>query len=91
VVNQATIAIGTRVRLRDHPIGVRLRSFGGTIARRDDSDGYLVVRLDEPAIYFHADGTTKNLTEIVEARDNITNAAMNGPLGNVGLAPETTS
>jgi hypothetical protein len=71
VVNQATIAIGTRVLLRDHPIGLRLRSFGGTIARPDEPDGYLVVRLDEPAIYFHADGTTENLTEIVEARDNL--------------------
>jgi hypothetical protein len=71
VVNQATIAIGTHVRLRDHPVGVRLRSFRGTVARPDDTDGYLVVRLDEPAIYFRADGTTENLSEIVEARDNL--------------------
>ena len=69
MVNQTTI--GTRVRLRDHPVGVRLRSFAGTISRRDDWDGYVIVRLDEPATYFRADGTTENLTEIVEACDNL--------------------
>jgi hypothetical protein len=91
VVNQATIAIGTHVRLRDHPVGVRLRSFGGMIARLDEPDGYLVVRLDEPAIYFHAEGTTENLAEIVEARDNLIIEPVNDPLGSTGPAQEATS
>ena len=71
MVNRPAIAIGTRVRLRDHPIGVRLRSHAGTISRPDQWDGYFIVRLDEPAIYFRADGTTETLAEMVEARDNL--------------------
>jgi hypothetical protein len=72
VTRQPSITTGTRVFLCDHPIGVRLRAFGGTVVRPDhEFDGYVVVRLDEPATYFRADGSTKVLPEIVEARDNL--------------------
>lgn len=72
MVHQTDIAIGTRVRLRDHPIGVRLRSFTGTITRPDEWDGYVVVRLDEPASYINADGTAEDIYEVAEARENLT-------------------
>jgi hypothetical protein len=71
-MHHTAIANGTHVLLRDHPIGVRLRAFGGTVARPDaEYDGYVIIRLDEPATYFHADGSTEELAEIVEAIDNL--------------------
>lgn len=71
MVHQTAIATGTRVVLRDHPIGARLRGFAGTVARADDWDGYVVAQLDEPAIYPDPDGSTEDLPEIVEALDNL--------------------
>lgn len=77
MVHQTAIAKGTRVVLRDHPIGVRLRGFAGTIARADDWDGYVVVQLDEPAVYLHSDGSAEDISEIVEALDNLIIALTN--------------
>lgn len=71
MVSQTTLKPQTRVRLRDNPFGVQLRSMSGHIEYQQLSDGYYVVRLDEPAIYFHADGTTEDLLEICEAGDNL--------------------
>jgi hypothetical protein len=66
-----TIPSGIRVRLRDAPFGVRLRSLTGVVEQFDSSEGYCIVRLDEPAMYIHADGTEENLPAICEAGDNL--------------------
>jgi len=62
---------GVRVRLHAAHFLVDLRSPTGTIVRPDTYDDYFVVRLDEPAVYHNADGTTTELTEICEAFDNM--------------------
>ena len=62
---------GTRVRLAGDVVGVTLRSPHGSVVRPDMYDGYYIVRLDSPAIYHHADGTTDDLHELVEAIDNL--------------------
>lgn len=62
---------GTRVRLRDAPFGVRLRSLTGVIEEFLPSEGYYLVQLDELAIYFHADGIEEELSTIREAGDNL--------------------
>ena len=61
---------GTRVRLRSSSQVVELRAATGTIARPDRYQDYYVIRLDQPAVYYNADGTTRDLPEIVEAIDN---------------------
>lgn len=66
-----TLASGTRVRLASDVVGVTLRDAHGSVVRPDIYDGYYVVRLDSPAIYHHADGTTEELLELVEAIDNL--------------------
>lgn len=71
MVSDVTLKPKTRVHLRDHPIGVRLRSMRGCVERFDPDDEYYLVRLDEPATYFHADGSTEELDVIREAGDNL--------------------
>jgi len=39
--------------------------------RPDEWDDYYIVRLDEPAIYHNADGTTRDLPEIAQMVDNL--------------------
>ena len=67
----ATLAPGTRVRLRSANHLVDLRSSFGTVVRPDEWDDYYIVRLDEPAIYHNADGTTRDLPEIAQMVDNL--------------------
>lgn len=62
---------GTHVRLRGDVVGVTLRSPDGRVVRPDVYDGYVVVHLDTPALFQHADGTSEELAEIVEAIDNL--------------------
>ena len=66
------LAPGLRVQLRGDGGSFRLVKGTGTVIGPDPRwDGYWVVRLDEPATYFSADGTTEPLTEIVQADDNL--------------------
>jgi hypothetical protein len=62
---------GMRVRLRAPTWGLTLRADAGTVVAPSDSDGYYVVRLDAPALYDHGTGEIVELTEIVEASDNV--------------------
>lgn len=62
---------GTRVRLAGDVVGVMLRDAIGSVVRPDMYAGYYVVRLDSPAVFHHADGTTEDLYELVEALDNL--------------------
>lgn len=63
---------GTRVRLRGTPIPLTLRSSVGTVVGpAEGAGGYLLVRLDEPAIYHQADGTEYDLDVICEMADNL--------------------
>lgn len=65
------LSVGTRVRLRSASHLVELRSPFGEIVRPDEYVGYYVVRLDHPALYHQADGTVRELPEIVEMADNM--------------------
>jgi hypothetical protein len=65
------LSVGTRVRLRSASHLVELRSPFGEIVRPDEYVGYYVVRLDHPALYHRADGTERELPEIVEMADNM--------------------
>ncbi len=71
VATERKLAVGTRVRLPSSSHVVELRSATGTVVRPDRYDGYYVIKLDQPAIYFAADGTTRDLPELVEAVDNL--------------------
>ena len=62
---------GMRVRLRSANHLVDLRSPLGRIVRPDEYDDYYIVRLDAPAIYHNADGTTSELAEIAEMVHNL--------------------
>ena len=63
---------GTRVRLVAPTWGLTLRSDTGTIVEPSAWEGYVVVRLDEPALYDHGDaGGPIELAEIIEAGDNM--------------------
>ncbi len=66
-----TLAAGTRVRLRSASHVIELRSDTGTVVRPDRWAGYYVIRLDQPAIYHQADGSLRDLSEIVELEDNL--------------------
>jgi hypothetical protein len=62
---------GTRVRLRAPSWGLTLRSDTGRIVGRTEDDGYYVVQLDAPALYDHGTGPPEELTEVIEASDNM--------------------
>lgn len=62
---------GTRVRLRYKPTAVTLRAPEGTVERQDQWDDYVIVKLDEPAVYENADGSTEPLHEIRVMVDNL--------------------
>jgi hypothetical protein len=68
---------GTRVRLRGGLPMTRLVSDSGYVVRRDIWDGYVVVRLDQPALVTDADGETA-LGEIAVASDNLVVMAVDG-------------
>jgi hypothetical protein len=59
------------VHFVDHPIGLRLTSMKGMVERIDLDEGYAFVRMDEPAVCFTADGSTKELHVLREAFDNL--------------------
>jgi hypothetical protein len=68
----AVIAAGARVRLLGQGPSYRLATDTGTVVGPDPVyAGYLLVHLDEPAIYQCADGHTELLAEIPEADDNL--------------------
>ena len=62
---------GMRVRLRAPTWGLTLRSDLGTVVRPAEADGEYVIRLDAPALYDHGTGPPEELTELVEASDNV--------------------
>ena len=66
-----TIAPNTRVRLRGAPIALTLRTSDGVVVGPDRWAGFVIVRLDEPAIYHHADGRLEDLPEIREFVENL--------------------
>lgn len=67
-----TPAPGARVRLRGRGASFTLTADTGTVEQSDpDNPGYYFVRLDEPATYYRADGTTEPLPVIREADDNL--------------------
>jgi hypothetical protein len=66
-----TIAPNTRVRLRGKPIALTLRTPDGVVVGPDRWAGFVIVRLDEPAIYHHADGRLEDLPEIREFVENL--------------------
>jgi hypothetical protein len=70
---EATIfARGTRVQLTSASHAIELRADTGTIVGPDpQNDGYYIVRLDQPALYLQADGSTTELREIVQFADNM--------------------
>lgn len=66
-----TLAIGTRVRVRGNPSGIELQVNTGEIIRRDQMDGYVIIRLDEPTISYDDPAPEEEISEIVEAADNL--------------------
>ena len=66
-------APGVRVRLRGDGGSFKLGSADtGTVIGPDPAnEGYYLVRLDAPAIYYRADGGTEPLPEIRVADDNL--------------------
>jgi hypothetical protein len=79
VITEHELKPGTRIRLRSSSHVIELRAATGTIARPDRYKDYYVIRLDQPALYVNADGTTRDLPEIVEAIDNFD--VLPGPSG----------
>lgn len=62
---------GIRVRLRSSSHVLKLQGDTGEVIRADDDDGLYIVRLDWPAKYVRADGSTEELPEIREYSDNM--------------------
>lgn len=62
---------GTRVRLPSVGADVELRSPFGAVVGPDEWDDYYIIRLDEPARFFNADGSVEDLSEITEMVDNL--------------------
>jgi hypothetical protein len=68
---QPGIRVGTRVRIPTPHHTLTLRKDSGTVVGTAPLDpGYLLVRLDEPALYDNG-FRQKDLQEIVEAPDNL--------------------
>ncbi len=62
---------GMRVELTGTPTAVTLRGRTGKIVREDEDDDYVIVALDIPAQYRHANGEVEELPEIVVMTDNL--------------------
>jgi hypothetical protein len=62
---------GMRVRLRAPTWGLTLRADTGTVVEPTESDGYYVIRLDQPALYDHGTGPPEELIEVIETSDNV--------------------
>lgn len=62
---------GDRVRLRAPAWGLTLRADTGTVIRASEDEGEYVIRLDAPALYDHGIGEPVELSEVVEASDNV--------------------
>lgn len=71
MIEGRAFAVGTHVRLRSASHTVSLRSDTGRIIGFDQFDSLPIVRLDVPAIYHAADGSTRDLPQIVESEDNL--------------------
>lgn len=76
---------GTRVRVVAVGAGLTLTDDRGLIARDDVWDQHYIVRLDQPARYEEADGSTVDLWEIRVAADNL--EVLEVPIGQP-LTPE---
>lgn len=62
---------GTSVRVRALGAGAELNGDLGLVAREDVWSGHYIVRLDQPARYENADGSTEYLDEVRVAADNL--------------------
>jgi len=62
---------GLRVELTGTPTAVTLRSRTGKVVREDEDDDYVIVQLDTPALYRHANGEVEELPEIVVMTENL--------------------
>jgi hypothetical protein len=71
MLDQKELEPGTRVRLRSPHHLLQLRSDTGRVLRPDEHLDYYIVRLDAPALYFHADGQAEELSEVREDADNL--------------------
>ena len=71
MLEQTSLAPGTRVRVVGQPIGAELQSPTGVIVGPGDYDGYFIIQLDQPARYSYHDGRHEMLPQIVEFWDNI--------------------
>jgi hypothetical protein len=56
MITERDLKAGTRVRLRGEPIGLTLRGTTGRIVRRDDLEGFAIIRLDQAALCDDAPG-----------------------------------
>ncbi len=65
------VALGMPVELKHPNPTVRFKAITGVIARRDKWDGYVIVKLDQPASYERADGEVEELAEIRVADDDL--------------------
>jgi hypothetical protein len=71
MASKVAIRAGTRVRLTSSSHTLTLRSDTGTVIGPSPTDeGYVLVRLDQPAIYDNG-FRREDLWEIVEAPDNL--------------------
>lgn len=62
---------GMHVELTGTPTAVTLRSRTGRVVREDDDEDYVIVALDIPAQYRHANGEVEDLPEIAVLTDNL--------------------
>lgn len=60
-----------RVRLLSAAHVLTLRADTGYVVRPDEWDDYFIIRLDQPALYHHADGRIEDLWEVRELADNL--------------------
>ena len=72
VTSAGDLRPGVRVMVCGNLASVTLRSRTGRIVGPDAYwEDFFIVRLDQPAIYHHANGETEDLAEIREGIDNL--------------------
>ena len=62
---------GMHVELTGTPTAVTLRSRTGRVVRDDEDEDYVIVALNIPAQYRHANGAVEDLPEIAVLTDNL--------------------
>ncbi|MHB8647445.1 MAG: hypothetical protein ACYDAR_16805 [Thermomicrobiales bacterium] len=65
------VLLGMHVELTGTPTAVTLRSRTGRVVRTDEDEDYVIVALDIPAQYHHANGEVEDLPEIAVMTDNL--------------------